>query len=77
MNNWKASLDRYLTSEPPDDFTPWVEHVLDNYTINMNTEFEDSEIENKWLNYLYDKEYSPKEAARLIEKTYKKIHEIN
>ena len=57
MNNFQQSLDRYLTSEPEDDYTPYVEAVIDAYSEEFyqkidGTKFEDSDIENKWLEKL-------------------------
>lgn len=80
--DWKQSLDRYLTTEPEDNFTPWVEKVFDNYTPKFWTEvydvpvktknrFEDSEHETKWLNKLFNKETDPILAAKIIERAYK------
>lgn len=66
----KVALDRYLTTEPDDDFTPWCEYVANYYSHKFIEEFDKYELENKWLNYLFDKSYEPQEASLLIEKTY-------
>jgi len=60
MNNFKQSLDRYLTSEPEDFYTPYVEAVINAYSDEFfvlieESKFEDSELENKWLQKLHRK----------------------
>lgn len=49
-------LDRYLTSEPEDNWTPFVEEVYENYSDEFwkeayedNDDFEGSETEDRWL----------------------------
>ena len=56
------SIDRYITSEPEDNYTPWVECVLDalspefwNEFYEQRTDFEDGEIELRWLDKLFSK----------------------
>jgi hypothetical protein len=74
--DWKKSLDRYLTSEPVDTFTPYCEKVLDAVSDDFynkhydNSGFENSDTENRWLNKLFDKGYSPEEAAKIFERAY-------
>lgn len=73
--DWRVSLDRYLTTEPEDNYTPWIEEVYNNVSEQFiqqieKDDFIDSRIEDMWLNYLYDKGYSPKQAGSLIEKAY-------
>lgn len=81
MNEFQRSLDRYLTTEPEDRFTPWVEDVYNAYGEDFYKmaygdsdkaipHFEDSTVENGWLNKLYDKGYSPEQAAKVIERAY-------
>ena len=59
MNDWKKSLDNYLTSGPPDDgFTEYYEMVIElfsNEFYNENVEFveEYDGILNKWMNKIY------------------------
>lgn len=59
MNDWQKGLDRYLTSEPVDNFTPWCEAVGEHYTDEFwdenEKEFVNSELENKWLQKLQNK----------------------
>lgn len=94
MDNWKISLDRYLTSEPQDDFSPWVELVINNFSDEFykeayedRTDWEDSELENKWLNKLYNLQvfvdvddkgrlyetgrHTPESTAKLIERAFR------
>lgn len=77
MNNWKKSLDNYLTSGPPEDgFTEYYESVIESFTndfYNENEEFieEYNGILNKWINKIYfHKNIYPIEAAKLIERTF-------
>ena len=59
MNNWKKSLDNYLTSGPPDDgFTEYYEMVIESFSdefYNENVEFveEYNGILNTWINKIY------------------------
>lgn len=66
MTPFQQSLDRYLTQEPPDD-TWWFEQTAELLTCPDNPETE-RKIE-KWMDYLFNKEYSPQDAAKLIDKT--------
>lgn len=74
MNSFdKIRLDRYLTEEPPDDVTPWLE-ALD-YTLSTfyisDSEYQKHRVAfEKWEVYLYSKGYTPGEAGKLIYKTY-------
>ena len=59
-NKEKADLDNYITREPEDNFTPWVEMVLNEVSDEFykeayedRTDFENSKAENDWLNKLY------------------------
>jgi hypothetical protein len=58
----KIALDRYLTSEPQDDFTPWVEQVFENYSDEFYDEayekrddWENSTLETSWLERLHSR----------------------
>ena len=72
--NWKTSLDKYLTSPFDDGFDNWCELV----TESMSNEFWernenwilDSDLCNKWLNKLQDKE--PELAGQIIERAFKR-----
>lgn len=78
MENFKIGLDKYLTTEPVDDFTPYCEEVYDCFSdefylevYEKNSKFENSDLENKWLNKLFNKEVKPYKASKIIEKAYK------
>lgn len=61
MNNFKASLDNYLTTEPQNNFIDFVEDVSNYYPeeILNDVKFIDSETETTWLEKLYFRlEYS-------------------
>lgn len=73
MDRWKQSLDRYLTSGPPDDgFDSWAEEVIEllpNEFFDKNEDWiMDSEQCNDWLCNLHHK--SPEEAAKIIERAF-------
>jgi len=78
MNAIKG-LDRYLTSEPEDNFTPFVEAIYNEisdvtYTEHWATCFEQSPLESKWLEKLFTNDRSektPAECAALITRAYK------
>jgi hypothetical protein len=78
MNNWKISLDKYLTTEPYDEFQDWVEDLVGNQLsdsfFNDNEDWiEVSNIQfNAWAQRLFMKGKSPKEAAAIIEKAHSK-----
>lgn len=65
MNSFQIALDRYLTSEPEDDMTPWFDKC-----VNSLGDMPETPEEEKWMQYLYNKGYSPEDAALLIRKTY-------
>ena len=69
--DWTKSLDQYLTNPPDDGFDLWVEQVYQNYSDKFYEsigDFEDSTVENFWLNKLSGK--SPQTAARIIERAH-------
>jgi len=76
MEDWKKSLDRYLTTEPSSDFDDWCEKVIDKFSFAFWNSQEvwideyDGQC-NKWLNKLYQKQYEPQKAAEIIEKAFK------
>lgn len=89
MNNFSVSIDKYITSEPYNDgFDEFVEMVYEEYSddfynqvYELDTNFENSEIENNWLNKLFDKKipyvYSEEDfkdiakfSAAMIERAY-------
>ncbi len=56
-------LDKYLTTEPEDNFTPWCEEVTDNFTQEFFDKNEDwikdgSGLCSKWMNKLFDRAQS-------------------
>lgn len=68
-------LDRYLTSEPEDNFTPWVEAIANampeaSYTEHYAMCFDQSPLESKWLEKLYKTDKTPEECAALILRAY-------
>lgn len=79
MNNWKTGLDKYLTTEPEDNFTPYCEQVLEHIpdaTFNANETLLTSctGYANTVLNKLYDKGYEPQRAAAIMNRLYKNKH---
>lgn len=75
--NWKQSLDRYLTSEPEDNYTPYCEQVLGNEISNEFHKahedwlFQDGGLCDEWLWKLYDKGIEPSRAAAIIERAHR------
>lgn len=76
--NWKQSLDRYLTSGPPDDgFDDWADELIDK---KLSDEFYNQHEEwildhsgqcNKWINKLFNKNTDIENSAKIIERAYK------
>ena len=65
-------LERYLTTEPEDIFSPWVEQVVDAlsdsfYEANEEWVNEPSGKFNKWCNKLFDFDLTPENAAEIVE----------
>ena len=75
--NWQQSLDRYLTSGPPDDgFEDWTEKVTESFTNDFFDENDEWIVEydgqcNSWFNKLFDSDCEPEYAAKLIERAFK------
>jgi len=68
--NWKASLDRYLTQEPPDD-TWWFESCAESIQCT-DKQFDDHEKSiDKWMDFMFDKGSTPAYAANIISKILK------
>jgi hypothetical protein len=70
--SFAQSLDRYLTT-PPETNDEYFGLIYENYSedfYNNLKEFEDSELENKWINELCDKDISPYVGAKIIERAY-------
>lgn len=66
--DWKVSLDRYLTSEPEDNFTPFVEKVYEflpdaTFEEMDKLRFIDSEIESAFLWHCCFREVAPEMTA--------------
>lgn len=74
MSDWKKSLDRYLTQEPPDDswwFEKCAELIPDRtweliLTQDHKKEIKFSDAIDKWMDRLYDKGYTPERASQII-----------
>lgn len=70
-------LDRYLTTEPEDGFTPYAEQVIDKLSDEFHREayvtgdFENSDTENRWLEKMFRRDVAPEQAAKIIERAYK------
>jgi len=76
MNNWKISLDRYLTEPPDDEFDGWAEDVINNiqeefYTKNEDWVNENNGQCNKFINELWNRGKSPEDASKMLERTFK------
>lgn len=76
MENWKKSLDNYLTREPSSDFDDWYEKVVDGFSFAFwhSQELWIDEYDgqcNKWLNKLHQNQYEPQKAAEIIERAFK------
>ena len=73
---WKQSLDKYLTTEPDDGFSDWVEELIDKhiteYFYKENEEWldEPNGLCNIWLNKLFNKGFEPIKAAEILERAY-------
>lgn len=70
MTPFQKSLDRYLTSEPPDD-TWWFEECSDKLDpiFDVTDRSTERKVE-KWMEYLFRKNYNTEEASKLINKTF-------
>ena len=75
--NWKASLDRYLTTPPPTNvrFDDWCDTVINKFSDKFYDENENwitdySGLCNTWLNNLYGKSKSPEETVLIIERAF-------
>ena len=73
--DWKDSLDRYLTTEPNDNFEDWCEEVVNNfsdafYTQNEAWIEESSGKCNKWLNSLYNRDKDASESSLIIQRAF-------
>lgn len=74
--NWKASLDKYLTTEPDDGFDRWCEDIIGNKVSDTFYEKNEERLNkydgqcNKWLNKLFNGGFSPEDAAKIIERAF-------
>jgi len=73
--DWKDSLDKYLTTEPQDNFEDWCEDVVNSFSdafYNENEHWiEESNMQcNKWFNKLYDKDRNSNESAVIIQRAF-------
>ena len=69
----KNSLDRWLTTEPEDSYTPYYEEVVERFTESFYEAHEESIVCSDgsiptWIERMYNKGRSPKEAAMTIER---------
>ena len=76
MQNFKASLDKYLTQEPSDYlFDNWCEKVIDLFDNDFYDQNEDWLIEsdtcNDLMNKLFDRDKEPKQAVLIIQRLFK------
>ena len=87
LTAFQKSLDRYLTTEPEDAFTPYCEMVVEAFSdsfyervyetdLMIGKGFPDSKVENKWLNKLFSKGFEPSFSAKIIERAYRIFIEI-
>lgn len=84
MNDWKIGLDKYLTTEPDNNYTDWCELVCEKFNDVFYSENEDwitdSELCNRWMGLLFDKKYYSEKfsvqdmavhSAKIIERSFK------
>ncbi len=72
MDNWKASLDKYLTSSPDNRFDNWCEEVENAFTDEFYEANEDWIMQsggecNTLMNELFNSDKSPIEVAQIIQ----------
>jgi len=72
MDNWKTSLDKYLTSSPDDSFDNCCEDVANAFTDEFYEANEDWVTQssgecNKLMNELFNSGKTPIEAAQIIQ----------
>lgn len=70
-NKFNIALDRYLTTEPVSDYFLWIDIVWNHFTSALPVSFEDSDVENLWMDKLYNSNKNPAEAAKIIERAFK------
>lgn len=63
IDNFKTKLDAWITREPEDNLTPWIEQVMDYYSDEFyknayedRKDFESCDLETKWFNKLFDRQ---------------------
>ena len=71
--NKLSRFDRYLTCPPDDGRDGWAEDVIEAfsesfYNTNSDWIFSGNGLCNKWLNLIFNKGRSPKQAAMIIER---------
>jgi hypothetical protein len=74
--NFSTELDRFLTMPPEDGFELYVEQVCAKYEDRVTENWWDSDIEIRWLEKLFAKQYYPEDAAKIISRAYL-IYKIN
>jgi hypothetical protein len=70
VKSFAQSLYRYLTT-PPESNDEYFELIYNNYSEEFLEDFEDSELENKWINKLCEKDIDPVDGAKIIERAYR------
>ena len=75
MNNFKISLDKYLTTPLEDGFDQWCDIVVESFTDDFFEKNKDWVMEQngqfeRWVNKLINRE--PKQAAQIIERAFRR-----
>ena len=77
FSNWKQSLDRYLTSSPEDSYIDnWFDTFFEGFSEDFFEDNEEWVLDekgqcDKWAWRLYNDGYTPDEASRIIERSFK------
>lgn len=80
MTSFQIALDRYLTTEPPDDFTPYWEQVANHLPAEIWDKIENEETEafrekrepvsNRLVWYCFTKDFTPERTAGFLSRIY-------
>lgn len=67
------NFDRWLTTEPSDNFDNWCDQTIDAVSNDFYETFDDWLIADGlgWFEKLFKKGHEPKLAAKIIERTHK------
>lgn len=76
----QPDFDSYITNEPHDYFTPWIEEVYNHLDPELcermdQDGFTDSDTENFWLNELHIQKTETKLASQVLSLAFKKWEE--